>query len=210
LKKHFPGSRLIDRTQADQEVERALAAFPRCLQFRRSNHLAPKLFDFAFYLTAPRFLLLDSDILFFAPPSELLRRIEDSGYGLNSVNSDVASAYTVEPADVKMLSGLEMPERFNSGLGLIHKASMRFDWIEEFLALPGIEGHFWRIEQTIYALCSARFGVELLPDEYSVRLSGGIEGRPSRHYVGAIRHLMYREGMRHLVNRRFLDLQCAC
>lgn len=209
LLEHFPGARLIDRAQADRKVERELIPYPRCLQFRRSNRLAPKLFDFASYLDAPRLLLLDSDILFFAEPSELLRRIEDSSYGLNSVNADVASAYTIEPSDVKTALGLEMPDRFNSGLGLIHRQSLRFDWIEEFLALPGIQGHFWRIEQTIYALCSARFGVDLLPDDYAVRLSGGIDGRPSKHYVGAIRHLMYREGIRDLVRRRFLDLQHA-
>jgi len=204
LLRHFPGMRLIGRTQADQEVEQALVPYPRCLQFRRSNHLAPKVFDFAFYLKSPRFLLLDSDVLFFDQPAELLRRIEDSSYRLNSVNADVASAFTVEPAEVKKALGLDMPQRFNSGLGLIHGDSMRFDWIEEFLTLPGIEGHFWRIEQTIYALCSARFGVELLPDDYSVRLSGETADRPCRHYVGAIRHLMYGEGMRRLASRGFL------
>ena len=83
---------------------------------------------------------------------------------------------------------------------------MRFDWIEEFLALPGIIGHFWRIEQTIYALCSARFGASLLPDEYSVRLKGSDDALPCRHYVGAIRHLMYSDGIRRLVRQRFMDL----
>jgi hypothetical protein len=165
LREHFPGARLIARPEADRKLEGVLAPYPRCAQFRRSNHLSPKLFDFATYLAAPRMLLLDSDILFFAEPTELLRRIEDSDYKLNSVNADVSSAYTVEPEAVKLALGIEMPQRFNSGLGVIHQQSMRFDWIEEFLALPGILGHFWRIEQTIYALCSARFGVELLPEE---------------------------------------------
>ena len=91
---------------------------------------------------------------------------------LNSVNPDVSSAYTLEPETVKLACGIEMPQRFNSGLGLIHRESLRFDWIEEFLALPGILGHFWRIEQTIYALCSSRFGDDLLPEEYAVRLKG--------------------------------------
>jgi hypothetical protein len=50
----------------------------------------------------------------------------------------------------------------NSGLGLTHRDSIR--WDEEFLALPDIlNGHFWRIEQTPFALCSSRHGVELLP-----------------------------------------------
>src|SRR5665213_443165 len=106
LRNHFPGVRLILRAEADRTLEQALAAYPRCLEFRRSNHLSPKVFDFAQYLNAPRMMLLDSDILFFAEPAELLRRIEDPKYKLNSVNPDISSAYTVEPEAVKRIMGL--------------------------------------------------------------------------------------------------------
>ena len=76
---------------------------------------------------------------------------------------------------------------------------MPLEWIEEFLSIPGmLEGHFWRIEQTLYALCASRFGVELLPDDYRVFLDGNLGDRPFRHYVGAVRDRMYTEGMRRL------------
>jgi hypothetical protein len=149
-------------------------------------------------------MLLDSDVLFFAEPIALLERIEDPRYLKNSVNGDIESAYTVEPSVVRERTGVDLISRFNSGLGLIHKDSLRLDWLEEFLALPGIVGHFWRIEQTLFALCSSRFGAELLPPEYDVRLTGSIGNSPSRHYVGAIRQLMYREGVRKLVSTGFL------
>lgn len=205
LHHHFPGARIIGREEANRAVEAALRPYPLCLRFRETNHLAPKVFDFAQYLTADRMLLIDSDVLFFSRPAVLLDRIENADYRFNSVNRDVSSAYTIDPEAAKQALGLVVPQRFNSGLGLIHRLSMRFDWIEEFLALPGIIGHFWRIEQTIYTLCSARFGVELLPDEYAVRLEGGIGGRPCRHYIGGIRHLLYSEGIRGLVRRQFLE-----
>ena len=204
LQHHFPDARIIDRPSADAKVLAELQAYPRCLEFRKTNHLSPKVFDFASYLESDRMLLLDSDILFFAEPTELLRRIEDPGYLLNTVNGDVSSAYTVNPQVVKNKLGFEVIDRFNSGLGLIHQRSMRFDWIEEFLELPDILGHFWRIEQTLYALFSSRFGAELLPPIYDVHLDGGIGKSPSRHYVGNIRHLMYDEGIRQLVKQDFL------
>jgi hypothetical protein len=204
LKYHFPDARIIDRPSADERIFSHLASHPRCLEFRKTNHLSPKVFDFAAYLESDRMLLLDSDILFFAEPEALLQRIEDPNHCLNTVNGDVSSAYTVDPALVREKFGFEVIDRFNSGLGLIHKASLNLDWIEEFLALPDIVGHFWRIEQTLYALCSSRFGVELLPSEYDVHLEGSINGSPSRHYVGQIRHLMYGEGIRHLVQNGFL------
>lgn len=198
LTRHFPDARLIRRDQADADVLPTLEPYPRCKAFRETNHLSPKLFDFRHYLRGERMLLLDSDVLFFREPAELLRRIEDPGYVKNSVNEDDGTAYTVDPADVRERLGLDVPERFNSGLGLIHRASLRVDWLEEFLGLPGILGHFWRIEQTLFALCSARHGVELLPGEYRVVLRPGLEGRPAKHYVGVVRHLMYGEGMRRL------------
>lgn len=204
LRSHFPNARLIDRPTADAQVIEQLQDYPRCLEFRQSNPLAPKVFDFAAYLESDRMLLLDSDVLFFEEPTELLGRIEDSDYLLNSVNADVASAYTVDPATVLERCNVQLIDQFNSGLGLIHKASLNFDWIEEFLGLPDVIGHFWRIEQTLYALCSSRFGVELLPSDYAVHLEGGIDGSPCRHYVGKIRHLMYSEGIRHLVQHGFL------
>jgi hypothetical protein len=204
LKRHFPNARLIDRPSADARISEELQAYPRCLSFRQSNHLSPKVFDFASYLESDRMLLLDSDILFFAEPLALLQRIEDLDYQLNTVNGDVSSAYTIDPHLVEKQKGFAVIERFNSGLGLIHRPSMRWDWVEEFLALPDVIGHFWRIEQTLYALCSSRFGVELLPDEYRVQLEANLQGLPSRHYVGAIRHLMYGEGIRQLVQQGFL------
>jgi hypothetical protein len=205
LRHHFPHARLIDRPSADAKILAELQHYPRCLEFRKSNQLAPKVFDFASYLESDRMLLLDSDILFFAEPIELLQRIEDPTYSLNTVNGDTASAYTIDPQVVKEQLDFDVIDRFNSGLGLIHKASMRIDWIEEFLALPDIIGHFWRIEQTLYALLSSRFGVELLPHPYSVHLEGDINGSSCRHYVGKIRHLMYREGISYLVNQGFLQ-----
>jgi len=203
LQQHFPNARIIDRPSADAKVLAEMQAYPRCLEFRKTNHLAPKVFDFASYLESDRMLLLDSDILFFTEPTELLRRIEDPEYSLNTVNGDVSSAYTVNPQVVENKLGFEVIDRFNSGLGLIHKASFNLDWIEEFLALPDILGHFWRIEQTLYALFSSRFGAELLPPAYDVHLEGGIGNSPSRHYVGKIRHLMYSEGIQHLTKNGF-------
>ena len=205
LQRHFPAARIIRRQQADTKLASVLKDFPRCQSFRQSNHLSPKLFDFPHYSKSERILLLDSDVLFFREPTELLRRIEDPTYQKNCVNGDVASAYTVDPLVVSEHKGMCLIARFNSGLGLIHKNSLCLRSLEEFLSLPGtVDGHFWRIEQTLYALCSSRFGVELLPEEYSVRLDWGINGSPCRHYVGAIRQLFYREGIRHLIQSGLL------
>jgi len=204
LCRHFPNARFIDRGTADRAILPVLSPYQRSRELRTNNTLAIKLFDFAHFLEADRMLLIDSDILFFSRPAELIRRAEDSNYGLNTANRDVDSAYTVEPAAVAERFGFSLIPRFNSGLAVLQRASLRMDWIEDFLHLPDVIGYFWRIEQTLFALCSSRFGVELLPPDYDVRLKGSLNGHPCRHYVGAIRHLMYAEGVRNLVRKGFL------
>jgi hypothetical protein len=206
LRRHFPTARIVRRLEADQRVAHELREFPRSLQFRKANLLSLKVFDFIAYLQADRMVLFDSDLLFFDEPTAYLSRLEDSGYQLNAFNADCESAYTVDAETVRNRLGFELLARVNSGFGIVHRDSMRLEWIEEFLAVPGLaEGHFWRIEQTLYALCGSRFGAELLPQDYDVRLETGIPPRIFRHYVGAIRHLMYGEGIAHLVQNRFLD-----
>lgn len=203
---HFPDSRIVRRTDADALAEQTLRDLPRSLAFRRTNLLAPKVFDFLAYLESDRMAVFDSDLLFFDEPSAYLMRIEDPTYLLNTFNADTKDAYTVDRDAVRPLIGHEVIACFNSGLGLAHRHSLRLEWIEEFLSLPGIlDGHFWRIEQTLYALCSSRFGIELLPPEYALSFQPGINGRPFRHYVGGIRHLMYSEGMAHLSRRGLLS-----
>jgi len=205
LKIHFPNARIILKENADKEIAQALSGYPKSLAFRQSNHLAPKVFDFKYFLRAERMLLMDSDILFFSLPIELINRIENPVYHKNTVNRDVLYGYTVPLEETQRQLDFEWIPYFNSGLGLIHKESINFDWIEDFLSIPNIVGHFWRIEQTLFSLCSSKFGVELLPKEYDVQLKAGITGLPSRHYVGRIRHLMYTEGIRQLQRQKFLE-----
>ncbi len=206
LQRHFPTARIVRREEADQRLAHELRGFPRSLQFRTANLLSLKVFDFIAYLQADRMVLFDSDLLFFDEPKAYLSRLEDGNYRLNAFNADCDSAYTVDAEAVRARLGFELLARVNSGFGIVHRDSMKLEWIEEFLALPGLaEGHFWRIEQTLYALCGSRHGAELLPPAYDVSLEAGIPPRIFRHYVGAIRHLMYGEGIAHLVQEGFLS-----
>ena len=82
LRHHFPEARLVLRASADERAERELRQYPRSMEFRRTNLLAPKVFDFISYLESERMLLFDSDLLFFDAPGELLRRIDDPSYSI--------------------------------------------------------------------------------------------------------------------------------
>jgi len=204
FREHFPSARLILRTEADAAISSRLKGFPQCEAFRDRHPLAIKVFDFSHFLNADRMFLFDSDLVFFDFPTDLINRLEDPDYKMNSVNADIATAYNTTPALVENRFRHRLIERFNSGLGLIHKASMDWQWFEEYLSLPGIFEHHWRTEQTLYALASSRFGCDLLPNAYDVYRGARDKAKPVRHYVGEIRHLMYAEGMATLAKRGFL------
>ncbi len=199
LRHHFPAARVILRTQADTTLRQVLRRHPRSLAFRNTNVFGPKIFDIIAFLESDRMGLFDSDLLFFSEPTVYLRRVEDVSYRRNTFNADCGDHYTVDVTALGDQIGQDVLPRVNAGFGLVHRDSIRWDWTEEFLALLSIlTGNVWRIEQTLFALCSSRYGVELLPDEYTLSLEPGIRDRPFRHYVGRIRHLMYREGMAQL------------
>src|SRR5438067_618716 len=39
LRTHFPDARIISKSEADVQVQPSLESFPRCLEFRKTNHL---------------------------------------------------------------------------------------------------------------------------------------------------------------------------
>lgn len=204
LRAAFPAARLISRAEADAQVGPLLADFPRCRALRARNRFTLKLFDFHAALAADRMLLLDSDILFFRRPDTLLALIADPECRHNSLNRDWRYGYSFASEDAQPPLDCPLPPLINYGLGLVHRGSAPLAWIEEFLALPGICETECVIEQTLAALCSARFGYRMLPAEYDVHMGARRPDAPSRHYCGPLRPLMYGEGIRDLVRGGFL------
>lgn len=198
LQAHFPDARVIQQKDVREEVLNSLQDYPLCHKLRATNTLSIKSFDFVHTLQADRMILFDSDLLFYARPDAFLRHLHDDSQKMNVFNGDVSTAYAVDIPTIEACGFKILPE-INSGFGVVHSESMRLDWMEEFLEIPGImEGHFWRIEQTLFALCGSRFGAKLLPEDYRVALHGRVRSKPFRHYVGAVRDQMYLEGMRKL------------
>jgi hypothetical protein len=182
-----------------------LAGYPRCRRYRATHPLAVKAFDFGAFLRTPRLLLLDSDVLFFARPDDLLARAGDPGYRRNAFNADVAPALNITAGEARAAFGVELVGRINSGLAVLQPEVFDLPALEEFLGHPAVTaGPVWRVEQTLLALAASRQGAELLPSAYRVSLSPGLDGCVAKHYVGAVRHLMYREGMARLARDGFL------
>lgn len=204
LQQHFPDARIILAPEADRLVNAKLQAggYQATIRGRATYNLMKKVIDFAVLSDAPRILLLDSDILFFSRPTELLQLLATENDHIVLMR-DYQDSYSVDRAVSKGLFGYELPSCINSGLGVIPTAKIDLPFIEEIFSggrLPLDRDGF--AEQTLLALLAARCGVGCLPESYEVvtgprDIAAG--GQIARHYVGPVKELFYDEGVPYLV-----------
>jgi len=200
LLKLFPAIRIITRREADAALQPVLRPFPFCADYRNAHPLALKLFDIPHFAAGERFLVLDSDLLFFSYPREIVDWVA-GGADECWFNEDAKEGSLITAAEARAELGVKIWPRVNSGLCLLAKKAMDLDLCDRALAQTSIpSGHVWRIEQTLLMLCAARHGKGgLLPHSYEVSL--GRDASPeavSRHYVGAVRDRFYAEGVARL------------
>jgi hypothetical protein len=199
LHHHFPQARLVLRPEADRLVEQHLSAhgFNRVLAARRASPFMLKLTDFPILSDAHRILMLDSDVIFFAEPAELLRHAS-SAAPVTVFQRDLASTYNIAEAEAYAKFGVRMAAAVNTGIALVPRQNVDFDRCEAFLAHPEVAKCTGWIEQTLYSLCASEKGkVAFLPESYLVSLDplAILDGIVARHYAGLSRPLLTSEGM---------------
>jgi hypothetical protein len=191
FERHFPGIRVLHRDRLDERARQALARFPNCQYLRhgRRRALALKLIDPPLYISK-RFLLLDSDVLFFVHPKELLAAIADDRV----------------PFHFNMERGV-----INSGVAVVDPKAVHLDDVETYLSsVTRRQREGWTIEQDIYtALAKDRFAP--LSASYAVEPieEGEHDLVTCCHYIGILRHLFYQRGIRRLRHQGFLGIEAA-
>lgn len=194
----LPGSRFVSRPEAEERVAALLAAHPRCAANRSRHNLFLKFFDTLAFADRDRFLVLDSDVIFFRRPAEILDWV-DGGLGTCLYNEDTREKFCIPRADIENALPVTLLPRFNSGLVLMQRAAMDLDRAEQLLATFERTAHAPQFfEQTLYALMASTNpgGGAPLPRTYNISWGYWREpGSICRHYVGDFKHdLLYIEG----------------
>jgi hypothetical protein len=207
LRLHFPGCRVIDRAEADDRFRDGTEEYFPLLDRgrRKSPPLLLKLADVHVFARRDRILYVDSDILFFKRPDNLMEVLENAPG--NYSTKDIATAYTAKPEILEELTGVRPLDRVNSGILVLNRAEIALGKIAAALtAIDLVEQervthHDHLIEQTLVAILmtSGASGAAHLPPEYDLYLEKGLQGDVCRHYVGGIRHLFELEGLRTLL-----------
>src|SRR5262249_50823515 len=110
LEQHFPYSQIWVEPDLTLALGEYLAPYPKIRAFRRQLKLARKLIDGPLLLRDQKFLLLDSDVLFFHNPVELidhLRRSEIKRFAFNMEKGQINSGVAVIPASGVPLDRIE-------------------------------------------------------------------------------------------------------
>lgn len=212
LQIHFPASRYYSTEDADAQVNASLEKheLPLCRAARSRSFMMRKLVDCLILSRAEHLLIVDSDVLFFRKPAEVLDAVA-SRSPVSLYNRDSTSYYTVSREALRDRYQLEQVDCLNAGLGLVCRAAAPLATIETYLADPDIYAIPWLTEQTIHAMLASRYGVSMLPATYASTVLPGLttpDGEPlvTKHYPTHPRPLLYQEGMRHLLSTDFEEL----
>jgi hypothetical protein len=211
LRRHFPDSALLTVAEANRRVESELdrLGLSRCREARRRTFMLYKLLDCLVLSRAQNILCLDSDILFFRRPDDLLKA-GDGPLPHNRYARDRASCYGIGVDAALARFGVAPVERLNAGLSLFRRASLDLAMLEEFLGDSDLVATPWLTEQTLHALCAGRIGVDFLPEEYLVSTEAELhtpDGRNlvAKHYPSHPRRYLFEEGIPHLERQGFLE-----
>jgi len=196
IKKVLPDARLISREESDANASDFFRAYPKCFAQRQRHNLFLKFSDFAAFAPEDRFIVLDSDVIFFRRPSELLEWT-DKGADTCLYNKDTREKYCLPREPIERSMAFEMWPCFNSGLILLPRAAVDWQLAERFIEQFEATAHHPQFfEQTLYALMASAWGRGgALPPSYEI--SWGYfrhRGAVCRHYVGEFKHdLLYIE-----------------
>jgi hypothetical protein len=198
ISRMFPESEVVPRSAADARASEFLARHPRCLSHRSQHNLMLKFLDTAAWARTASLIVLDSDVIFFRHPREILDWIA-SAANVSRYNEDTREKFCIPRPDIEKALAIRPAVRFNSGLVLLPTNTFDLDLAESLLAAFESTAHAPQFfEQTLYALMATRApgGAIPLPRTYEIswgywRASGSI----CRHYVGEFKHdLLYIEG----------------
>jgi hypothetical protein len=167
LQKVFPGVSFVGRIESDIALENYFQeqGLHRCANMRRNLIFARKLFDPVFFSKSKWILLMDSDVLFYRKPLEVLQAD-------NLYSCDNGYRYCLDENQMIELLGRPCIERFNPGIMKIQRKEVAFNQVESWLTHPG----FWKkdgtgnyyAELTLWAMILTTADATPLPDNYRI------------------------------------------
>jgi len=209
--RHFLNCQIVRRDTFHREMEDFLKPYGTSLEYSRkeSFYCALKLFGPMCYARSQYVLYMDSDVLFFQKPGEMLKYIEN---GTPFYMSDYQDAYS---HPVEVLNGLlrtNLAHKINAGL--FHVASRDFagnmalveSYFEEVSKFDSKGCILNRHEQTLAAILLSRANAVRLSSDYQISKEAVTATTVSHHFVNDGSRADFRAiGVRRLASAGFIE-----
>jgi hypothetical protein len=213
LKRHFPNVCIVRRADADRVMQPILEKYPHCRALRQKHVFGLRLMDSEELSVARSRINIDTDVLFFRKPTELLEAAlaHDEPNVFNRENG--AQGYALKGEALDEFTGRPVPAEINAGLSVLRKDTFPLADLEETLATGAKDWDSYLQEQTLTAVCSVRHagdrGVRFLGERYQCNSQPQlVKGAAARHYYILARRLYYTQGLRKLVADGHLQRWC--
>ncbi|MEM9137305.1 MAG: glycosyl transferase [Cyanobacteria bacterium P01_F01_bin.42] len=203
IQRIFPTAQIISAQDIQRRLDQYLpeSDYP-CLRARRIEypHLR-KLTDIHVGQQGWK-LVLDSDMLFFNPPTELLEWLRSPQSPSYMV--DVQTSYGYSADLMTELAGVPIPEKVNVGISGLNSSQLDWPEIEAWCrTMIEREGTHYCQEQALIAMIMARQSCAVMPaDTYIVMPQRGDVVQPTaklHHYVADSKPWYFRHGWRHVI-----------
>jgi hypothetical protein len=209
---HFPGVTISRVTETPDATTVLLATRPTMAKMRLDPRFItlPKVTDSYTARERDVVLMIDPDVLFFAPPQELIAEYDSSRGYFGKYNmpatSDFPHNYCFDTAEFERLFELSLPRFFNAGLGSVNYRMMDWDLIENAATrVPFDPALGLMADQTMAGITCAARGLRELPvSSYAIQPVQSLQGVVARHYFSKTRDLLYVEGIPELIRQGLL------
>jgi hypothetical protein len=208
LLKNFPKSEVIDYHRSLNLAKETFGENSEIYKMRQKGVLMLKLLDIKLFSTKKKVIVLDSDILFFKKPDEVLNAAIRFDVP-NLFNKDVFPSLMASKEVLEDICAKKIPERINSGLSVVYRDAIDFVLLEKWLKELNdrkVDIILHRIEQSLITmLCvNHKSGIDYLPETYDVSFGKDVGQSVCKHYVGVIRHGFELEGLSYLEDEGIL------
>ena len=156
--KTLPGVRFVSRAEADEKVGRYLMDFPKCREHRDGHNFFLKLFDPCHFSDSLKYIVMDSDVLFFNRPAEIIDWATGSSDAV-FYNEDTQEKYCNPRKDLEAAFGIKLWPKFNGGFVLMQSKAMNLPLGETLFEKFQSKAHHPQFfEQTLYCLMGSAWG----------------------------------------------------
>ena len=197
LESKFSNLKVLAKVKADKMVTELIPGNKNILEYRQAGHkLILKLIDI-FLLNSGKVMVLDSDVLFFKKPDEIIDFVKNRSK-FEALVSMQNSSYDLMVKD-EYFRGHRLLEKkagfINSGIMLFKREKLSLDQLEEFLENTRRPKNDYWVEMSGWASMLSQLNFAFLPLERYV-----IKGRPNdqtvaKHFTNPRRYELYAYGI---------------